>query len=290
MTVRQACGWFGITTQAFYQKKQADLARQAEDQIILDFVRTIRQKHPKMGGRKLLHELQPLLQQQGIKRGRDQFFDLLRLHQLLVPHKRKPHRTTWAGRWRCPNRLDQALVTQPNQAWVADITYITTQQGFLYLALLTDLFSRYIVGYDLSQTLAVEGASRALDMALQPLTSLQLQGLIHHSDHGVQYTCHFYRQRLDQYHILPSMGEVGNCYDNAFAERVNGILKIEYNLDAFFVSHQDAHLATQQAIYLYNYERPHLSLNFQKPAHLYFLSHGVETSAIEPTTSEMPTL
>jgi putative transposase len=153
---------------------------------------------------------------------------------------------------------------------VSDITYVATEDGFAYLALVTDLFSRRIIGYDLCATLAVEGALRAFNMAVNHAGGPQaINGLIHHSDHGIQYVCHAYRNRLQQCGVKLSMGEVGNCYDNAVAERVNGILKIEYGLDDCFVSHHHARQATREAIWLYNHERPHLSLNYNKPHDVY---------------------
>ena len=155
------------------------------------------------------------------------------------------------------------------QAWVCDITYLETEEGFCYLALVTDAYSRYIVGFDVSTSLAVEGALRALEMAIAQAPST-LKGLVHHSDHGIQYTCHAYSDRLNHLGILSSMGQVGNCYDNAKAERVNGILKIEYRLGGLFVDVKQAELATRQAIWLYNYERPHLSLLYQRPADIHF--------------------
>ena len=223
-----------------------------------------------MGGRKLHHELQQPLAALGISRGRDAVFDLLRTHDLLVPTKRSRHRTTQSGLWRCPNLLTDLTVTHVHQVWVGDITYITTEEGFVYLALLTDAFSRYIVGFDLSSSLAVEGCVRALEQAITQSQGADLSGLIHHSDHGVQYTAWPYRQRLQDQLIQSSMGEVGNCYENALAERVNGILKCEYGLDDLFIDKEHAYKAVREAIWLYNYERPHLALNYRKPADIYF--------------------
>lgn len=138
-----------------------------------------------------------------IQRGRDAFFDLLRRHQLLVPVKRNRRRTTFAGLWHCPNLTTELTLERPGQLWVADITDLTTEQGFLYLALLTDAFSSFVVGYDLSSSLATEGTLRALDQALAQTG--QTTDLIHHSDHGVQYTAYSYRERLQQHLIRSSI-------------------------------------------------------------------------------------
>ena len=264
------CGWFGITTQAHYQMKRRLATRQDTNAQVVDMVKRIRQKHKRIGTRKLQVMLADDLAEAGIQIGRDQLFDLLRREKLLVMPKRRQSRTTWAGLWRCENLLTNASVTRPNQVWVSDITYIETEGKFSYLALVTDLFSRRIIGYDLCETLAVEGALRAFNMAVRQAGGRQaIEGLIHHSDHGIQYVCQAYRDRLRQCGVKLSMGEVGNCYDNAVAERVNGILKIEYGLDERFVSHRQALQATHEAVWLYNHERPHLSLNYNKPYDVY---------------------
>jgi len=264
-----ACDWFGISRQGYYQARRRQLQREAEDDLLLEMVQAVRQRHPRMGGRKLQHLLQKPMAQAGICRGRDALFDLLRQHDLLVPTKRSRHRTTRSGLWRCPNRLVELEIERVNQVWVADITYILTEQGFVYLALLTDAFSRFIVGYDLSSSLAAEGALRALNQAIDQTAGLNLTGLVHHSDHGIQYTAHPYNQRLTTARILPSMGEVGNCYENALAERINGILKCEYGLDDLFIDLHQAHMAVEEAVNLYNFERPHSSLGLRYPAAVY---------------------
>jgi transposase InsO family protein len=232
-------------------------------------VQGIRQQQPRLGGRKLLHELRASMAALGIARGRDAFFELLRARSMLVPVRRSRHRTTRPGLWRCANLLAGLEVVQVHQVWVADITYLTSEQGFIYLALVTDAFSRFIVGYDLSTSLAVEGCQRALDQAICQAAPDSLQGLIHHSDHGVQYTAWPYYDRLQAAGIRSSMGQVGNCYDNALAERVIGTLKGEYALDDLFVNFQHAFTAVHQAVWLYNYKRPHLALAYRKPAEVH---------------------
>lgn len=262
------CDWYGISRQAHYQRKRQQQHQQHQAEQVLDWVRQIHHKHKRMGGRKLYHQLQPELRKQGLQLGRDRFFDLLRDHDLLLRPKKRAYRTTWAGQWRCENLLTELVITRPNQAWVSDLTYIATEAGFVYLALVTDLYSRRIMGYDLSASLSLEGAARAVQMAIAQ-AGQPLAGLIHHSDHGVQYTSDPYRTLLTQHHIRSSMGEVGNCYDNAVAERVNGILKLEYGLDDTFVDLAQAQRAVDQAVWLYNHERPHLALDYQKPFQVY---------------------
>lgn len=270
MGKRAGCGWYGISRQAYYQARRRQLQRMAEDHLLVELVQGIRQRHPRLGGRKLHHELQAPMATLEITRGRDALFDLLRAHDLLVPTKRSRRRTTWPGLWRCPNLLADLTLLRVQQAWVADITYITTEQGFVYLALLTDAFSRFIVGHDLSSSLAAEGCIRALNQAIGQTASNARKGLIHHSDHGVQYTAWPYQDQLQAVGMQPSMGAVGNCYDNALAERVIGILKCEYGLADLYVDSGHALQAVDEAIWLYNYERPHLALDYRKPAEIHF--------------------
>ncbi len=266
--MEKLCRWHGISRQAHYQKKGRKALRQQEEEVICAQVLRWRRFHPYLGGRKLYRILSPRLDLAGIQIGRDRFFGVLAKHDLLVASKPRSRRTTWAGAWRCENLLEKAELTAPNQAWVADITYLDTDEGFCYLSLLTDAHSRYIVGADVSTSLAVEGAEAALLRAVKAQVTLP-KGLIHHSDRGVQYTCRSYRRKLAKRHIRSSMGQTGNCYDNALAERVNGILKIEYGLGHRFATIAQARLAVFQAIWLYNHERPHLSLDYRTPFELH---------------------
>jgi len=156
---------------------------------------------------------------------------------------------------------------RPNQAWAADITYLRHRSGFSYLFLLTDLYSRKIVGYSVKQSLAAEGALEALQMArrqrgLSP-------GIIHHSDRGIQYCCWAYTEKLQSRQISISMTEINHCYENAQAERLNGILKQEYGLGACFQTKAQVRQAVEQAVWLYNELRPHLSLNYQTPSEMH---------------------
>ncbi|MFN2123188.1 MAG: IS3 family transposase [Candidatus Promineifilaceae bacterium] len=270
MNKQAACCWFGISRQAYYQAMKRKMEREAEDQLVVELVQGIRQRHPRMGGNKLHHEVQKPMAALGISRGRDAFFDILRQHDLLVPKKRNGRRTTRSGLWRCDNLLADMEVIRVHQAWVADITYLLTERGFVYLALITDVYSRFIVGSDISSSLAAEGCLRALKQAIGQADKDALNGTIHHSDHGVQYTAWPYRDQLRVVGIRSSMGEVGNCYENPMAERINGILKDEYALGEMFLDLEHAAKATKDAIWLYNYERPHLSLGKCKPAEVYF--------------------
>jgi putative transposase len=161
-------------------------------------------------------------------------------------------------------------VTKSNQVWVSDITYIRTIKGFCYLALITDMYSRKIIGYDISNSLELKGCVRALNKALYQ--SKDITGLIHHSDRGIQYCSNVYTQILKRNNIGISMTEENHCYENAMAERVNGILKDEFYLDQTFDSLQHAKRATKNAINLYNEIRLHLSLDYKTPNMVYKLT------------------
>lgn len=275
ITQTAICGWFGVSRQAHDQMKLRRLLRHAEEALIMKEVVRIRESHPRMGTRKLLVVLADSFDKHGIKMGRDRFFDLLRREDQLIQQKRKATRTTFPGGLRSENILASTTITVPNQAFVADITYIDTEQGFLYLALVTDLYSRKIVGWDLSNSLSLEGALRALKRAVSHAGG-EVAGLIHHSDHGSQYTSRPYLDFMKDQDIRPSMGEVGNAYDNAVAERVNGILKLEYLLDHRFPDILSASLTTQQAIHFYNAERPHTSLGLRMPEQVYAQASSLE--------------
>lgn len=168
------------------------------------------------------------------------------------------------------NIIKKLNVTKPNQVWVSDITYIRTIDGFCYLALITDMYSRKIIGYDISNSLELKGCERALNKALYQTKNTN--GLIHHSDRGIQYCSNVYTQILKRNNIQISMTEENHCYENALAERVNGILKDEFYLDQTFNSLAHAKRATKNAIHLYNEIRLHLSLDFKTPNMVYKLT------------------
>jgi putative transposase len=236
-----------------------------KEELLLSEVRRIRHRQPKIGGKKLYKMLEGFMHGMGLKRGRDRFFDFLRENRLLVERRKKYVVTTNSRhRFRMYSNLIKELnLTGPNQAWVADITYIRTVGGFCYLALLTDAFSRKIVGYDLSQSLSIEGSMRALKMALKQ--NGNPAGLIHHSDRGIQYCSYDYTGLLEKYGVKISMTEQNHVYENALAERVNGILKEEFLLGETLLSYKIARKMVKQAVEIYNNERPHLSLNYETP-------------------------
>jgi putative transposase len=267
------CQQFGISRQAHYQMLQREEKREAEAEIILELARQVRRKHPQMGGRKLLYKIQPMMAAEGLRIGRDRLFDLLRERDMLVERKKRYRRTTLPGFWRCPNLLPGLYITHPNQVWVCDLTYVELERGFAYLFLVMDLYSRFLLGWHVSPSLVSEGALASLEMATNYLSPTS-QRPIHHSDHGVQYTSYAYLNTLHEHAILPSMGAVGNCYDNIFAERVIGTLKHEYRLGDRFVSLDQVQQLTSEVVHLYNTDRPHLALEMAVPQDVFFSPAG----------------
>ncbi len=267
----QACAALGLSRQAFYQHLRRQQKRQVAREMALALLQDVRRQHPHMGIRKVYHVIRPQLRSWNLSIGRDALFALARERDLLVRRRRNPRRTTHPGRRRYPNRLVQTVLTASGQAWVADITYLYSEAGHRYLFLLMDAYSRYIVGWTLSPSLAVEGALDALAMAQNSVPPPRA-GCIHHSDHGVQYTARTYQAALQRGGLQPSMGQVGNPYDNALAERLIGTLKGEYGIEGPFPSEQAARRAVQEAVTLYNRARPHLSLSYATPHHVHFMS------------------
>jgi transposase InsO family protein len=224
---------------------------------------------PRVGCRKLLNHLENDFIDINIKIGRDKLFNILRANNRLIKPRRASCRTTnsYHHFHKYNNLIKDFTPTGINQVWVTDITYIRTVNGFCYLALVTDLYSRKIVGFDTSDSLELVGALRALKMAIRNADNLKK--LIHHSDRGVQYCSYQYTGKLLKRGIKISMTEDNHCYENAVAERVNGILKDEFYLDLTFFSTKLAQRATKNAIKLYNNERLHLSLSYKTPNSVY---------------------
>ena len=256
------CELFGKSRQAYYQSKQQLYKKHSEQSIILEAVRRIRKKMPRLGSRKLLVKLL----EQGFSIGRDALFDLLRDNYLLVRRKRSRVRTTHSYHLykKYPNLIKGLLVSRPGQLWVSDITYIETVQGFVYLFLITDAYSRKIIGFKIADSLEAKHAVEALQMALQQLHS-SAKNLIHHSDRGVQYCCQDYVEILENKEIRISMTESGDPLENAIAERVNGILKVEWIYDQKFQNLMQAQGYIKQIIAIYNKERPHTSIDMLTP-------------------------
>lgn len=262
------CNKFHKSRAAFYKRDGVNTQQELNARILRELTMERRIPMPRLGGKKTYHEIKMELRENGIKIGRDKFFDWLRTENLLVRPKKRYTKTTQSfNRYRMyQNKIKGLIVTMPDQVWVSDITYLRLQKGFCYLALVTDVYSRKIIGYHVSDTLEAKGALKALERACQQKTK---QRTIHHSDRGFQYCSDKYTAKLKFYNIEISMGEVGNCYENALAERVNGILKSEFNLDATFLDSDHANKAVKQSIKTYNALRPHMAIGMQKPNDLY---------------------
>ena len=268
--MKGACQHLGMSRQAHYKAAACRRRRQEQHETVVEFVQHTRQRQPRLGTRKLHHVLQQPLQEAGIQIGRDVLFDVLRERNMLVKPRRAYHKTTHSHHHlrRHPNLLKegaegQVIPTGCEQLWVADITYLSTAGKTVYLSLVTDAYSRKIVGWHVHPTLQAEEVSQAFQMALRHRKTTQR--LVHHSDRGLQY-CSSHYQDLHAFHgVTCSMTDGYDCYQNALAERVNGILKDEFLLFRP-ADLQQARTMVREAIAIYNQERPHDSLQKKTPA------------------------
>jgi transposase InsO family protein len=269
--LRVICGLFGKSRQAHYSSKWREHETKLEHAIVLELVSEIRVNLPRIGTPKLHFMLTENFRKHNIKMGRAALNDLLSAHGMLVRNKKRKPKTTDSNHWyrRYSNLILGWQITEPNQVWVSDITYITIKDRFAYLSLITDAYSRKILGYCLCQTLESIGPIMALKMALQTLHKNEMRP-IHHSDRGVQYCCYDYTTLLNDRGLSISMTQKGDPYENAIAERVNGILKSEFNVGVVFGNIEQATSVVDQSIVSYNQLRPHASCNYLTPeqAHL----------------------
>ncbi|OSZ81384.1 transposase [Chitinophagaceae bacterium IBVUCB2] len=262
--LQSLCGLFGYSRQAFYKQQRLQIIEQSRDALILQQVLHIRNEQPRCGTRKLLVMLQPFFKKQDIQIGRDTFFQLLAQNKLLIRKRKRSTHTTNSKHffYRYPNLVAHFTPLHAHELWVADITYIPMKERFAYLYLLTDAYSRKIVGFHVSDDMRVTSAIVALQKALDQKPADAI--VIHHSDRGLQYCSNDYVAMLKAHHARISMTQNGDPYENAMAERVNGILKSELISD----SYPDLKAAMQhiaRCITIYNYRRVHSSLNWQIP-------------------------
>jgi len=264
-SMEKTCNCFNMHRDAYYKSKKREDHRKTIESQVIKMVEQERKQQPRVGTRKLHEALFADFKQANIKIGRDVLFNMLRAHGMLVKRKNASCKTTDSyHHFHTYNNLVKDMqVTAPNQVWVSDITYIRTVNGFCYLALITDFYSRKIVGYDISDSLELAGCLRALKLALK--AARPAVGLVHHSDRGIQYCSNVYVNELKKRQIKISMTEENHCYENAIAERVNGILKDEFYLDQCFFDTVHASEATRNAIDIYNHKRLHLSLGYKTP-------------------------
>lgn len=264
MSIKFACSLFGYNRQVYYRSNNRVSKNQYRASQVIELVRSVRNKMSRIGGRKMYHILGCELKTLGI--GRDKFFDILRANHLLIKPKRQYHVTTNSHhRFRKhKNLIEELMVSRPEEVWVSDITYIGDRDCPQYLALVTDSYSKKIVGFNVSDSLSVEGSLKALAMAISNRMHKELE-LIHHSDRGLQYCCKRYQELLAKNNIKCSMTEKYDPYQNATAERINGILKQEFILG---IKVKDLSLMTnliKESVSIYNEQRPHLSCLMHTP-------------------------
>lgn len=264
------CSWFGVTRQAYYQSKNRIQQDLIEEEILLDKIGDIRKNHKRLGGRKLIFKLEDFMEEHNIKMGRDAFFDLLRDNNLLIKQRKRYHVTTNSKHWmkKYPNLIKDLEPLGSNHVWVSDITYWKTKGGHYYISLITDAYSRKIVGYHVADTMEAIESAKALKMAIKRLKP-GAEGLIHHSDRGSQYCSSEYVNILKKQGIKISMTENGDPLENAIAERVNGIIKGEYLFDYEIKTLSKAKEVLKSVVKLYNEDRPHSSIGNAVPSQVH---------------------
>ena len=264
--MKKLCGLFGKSRQAWYERCWRVWDGQLHEKVVLDLIQEITQGF-QMGIHNLYPVLKPKLVEMGIKMGRAKVQVLRKKHGLSVIKKRRKVKTTDSSHhFRKWTFLAEGLVPDRSEVlWVSDITYIRVHNGFGYLSLITDAYSRKIVGYHLSKDLTTRSSLIALNMALEGRKYPE-RSLIHHSDRGVQYCSFAYIRTLKDANVNISMGRKGQVLDNAIAERINGILKGSYYMDQTFKGYKVARIAVDAAIYHYNHVKPHSSIEWLRPA------------------------
>ena len=268
VTADEACGLFGYSRQAYYQGFRHGYESSLEVDRILDAVRQIRKRHPKMGVRKLKVMLK---RDYGVEVGRDSLFDIMRGAGLLVRRRQRHRRTTFSGHGlrTYPNMIKELVPSRPDEVWVTDITYLYVEGKSMYIFLVTDAYSRMVVGWKVADNMRAGNAMDALKMAMRNRNpQYRKLPIIHHSDRGSQYCSLEYVKLMEKNGMAISMTESGDPRDNPIAERVNGTVKNEY-LYPLQVSMCGLNTRVHKAMRLYNAERPHLSLNMNTPEHVY---------------------
>jgi putative transposase len=258
------CGLFGKSRAAWYKKKQTVCSKEADELIVVEHVKRLRKLMPRLGGRKLLTKLH----EAGVRIGRDDLFSVLRANNLLVRRRRTTRvNTTQSSHWlrKYPNLIVGFQPKSPNELWVSDITYLQIDEGYAYLFLVTDAYSKLVLGYCVADNLHTSNAVSALRQALNQRPKYHDKILVHHSDRGLQYCSGSYVDLLKKHSIAISMTQDGDPLENAIAERVNGILKDEWFYDIAPQSFEETQKTVDRVIRIYNNHRPHLSLNMLTP-------------------------
>ena len=264
------CSVFGYSKQAYYKQLHQNASTIAKEETIVGLIKKKREIWKRGSGRNLHQCLKPEFEKQGIKIGRDKFYDVLRNNQLLIKSKRYRTKTTCSYHHfnRYKNLIEGAVPLRCNEIWVADITYLwlRPQDKFCYLSIITDLYSRKIVGHCVHDSLSVNGCIEALKRALVNRKD-NSKPLIHHSDRGVQYCCHAYVRLLQKQNIQISMTQSGDPLENAVAERIHRTIKEEFTNDRQinFCNIEAAKAEIKKFIEFYNHKRPHRSVQWPTP-------------------------
>lgn len=261
---------FGVSKQAYYKRIKTEKVKEEKHEIVLKGVTDIRARMAQTGTRKLYEHLQPIFQSHQIKMGRDALFDLLRYNQLLVRRTKRFHITTDSNHYfyTSPNRIKDLEIKHAEQVFVSDITYIKTDNGHAYLSLVTDAYSKKIMGWSLDDNMKVSMVKEALKMA-HGNRSYPNSKVIHHSDRGMQYCCPDYTGFAGELKFVMSTTQNSDPYENAIAERINGILKYEFGLRKILPSVEVARKIVRQAVDIYNNERLHWSLDLRTPQYVH---------------------
>ena len=265
-SIQELCNVFGKSRQAYYKNHQKEMMEEFYADLIQEEVLRIRQYMPRIGSKKLYHMMKSFLVKNNIKKGRDAFISVLRERDLMVKKKRYKKKTTNSNHpfKKYSNLTFNLVPTKANQLWVSDITYIRFGRTFYYLSIITDAYSRKIVGWYLSEDLKAEGSIKALKMALQTLPENHT-GLIHHSDRGIQYCSKAYIKTLLKKKIRISMTQNGDPYENILAERINRTIKEEFLDEFVFLNYEEAKRITKMSVKTYNNLRPHSSVDYLTP-------------------------
>lgn len=282
------CYLFGIDRQVYYRKIRRKATKQSKATEIISMVQDIRKIMPRIGTRKLYYLLLARLQLMNI--GRDKFFDILRANHLLILPKRSYHVTTNSHHHfrKHQNRILDLEINRPDQVWVSDITYIGKRDNPCYLSLVTDAYSKKIMGYYVADNMNTESSIIALKMAFKNRKNKHLP-LIHHSDRGIQYCANEYQKELYKNKILCSMTQNSDPYENAVAERVNGILKQEFFIDKYNQKAEIMKQVVKEAIDVYNEIRPHYSNHMLTPNQMH-LQNLIKMRTYKTKNSSKPKL
>lgn len=264
-SLSRLCLLSGYSRQAYYKRRLLEEHVPLKEDLLVQQVIGYRELQPRIGGRKLYFLLGPFMKLHRLGIGRDSFFRMLGKYGLLNKRRRGKPQTTDSNHWmkKYPDLAKKLMPVRPEQVWVSDITYLELCTQDAYLSLVTDAYSRKIVGFHVSESLSAEGCISALQMAIEGRRGNEV--LMHHSDRGTQYCCNDYVKILQDNEVDISMTQSGDPRDNAIAERVNGILKMEL-LKPSFIDLDTARVAVTQAVNTYNYLRPHSSISMLTPA------------------------